>query len=209
MPLIRATQSAPPPAPPPQSRDVLLTHLTAAAASDRRRAAHALAGDHEAAAALAARLEEEPEPAVRLALFAALIATGGAVVAELIAALVHRDDAALRGGAIEALKAFQPPPHAALDRLLENPDPDVRLLAIEVTRAWPAELATPRLRRIIEDDPHINVCAAAVDVAAELGTAELIAPLAALRTRFAADAFLGFAVDVASARIADIDRQDN
>jgi HEAT repeat protein len=188
---------------------VLLQRLTSADATDRRRAAHALAGDRAAAAAIAARLEVEPEPSVQEALFAALVDTGGATVAELVASLVHLDDAALRGGAIQALKAFQPPASVALDRLLQNPDPDVRLLAIEVTRAWPAELAAPRLRRIIEEDPHVNVCAAAVDVAAELGTAELIAPLAALRARFADDAFLGFAVDLVSARIADGAGRDN
>ncbi len=188
---------------------MLLERLTSADRADRRRAAHALAGDREAAAALAARLEVEAEPSVREALFAALIDTGGETVAELVASMLHLDDAALRGGAIQALKGFKPPAEGALDRLLENSDPDVRLLAIEVTRAWPAELANPRLRRIIEVDPHVNVCGAAVDVAAELGTAELIAPLAALRARFADDAFLGFAVDVASARIAGGAGQEN
>jgi HEAT repeat protein len=209
MPLVRASPTAPTPKPPPESRDALLQRLTATNQADRRRAAHALAADPTAVVILADRLELEPDPAVRDALFAALVDIGGATAAERLAALVHLDDAALRGGAIQALKAFKPPACVALDGLLQNPDPDVRLLAIEVTRAWPAELAAPRLRRIIDSDPHVNVCAAAVDVAAELGTAELIFPLAALRLRFADNAFLGFAVDVASARIADSAGREN
>jgi len=209
MPLIKAAPAPAAPPPPAEPRDVLLERLRAAEWADRRRAAHALAGDREAATALAARLEVEPEPAVRDALFAALIETGGATVAELLASLVHLDDAALRGGAIQALKGCKPPAEAALDRLLDSADPDVRLLAIEVTRAWPAELAIPRLRHIIDSDSHVNVCGAAVDVAAELGTEDLLAPLAALRARFADDEFLGFAVDVASTRIADVARHDS
>jgi hypothetical protein len=57
------------------------------------------------------------------------------------------------------------------------------------------------LRWIIENDPHVNVCGAAVDVATEVGTRDLVAPLVRLRVRFANDTFLGFAVDTACARI--------
>jgi len=48
----------------------------------------------------------------------------------------------------------------------------------------------------------VNVCAAAVDVATENGTATLLPALAAARQRFADEPFLVFAVDIARARIA-------
>jgi hypothetical protein len=47
----------------------------------------------------------------------------------------------------------------------------------------------------------VNVCAAAVDVATENGTASLLPALAAARARFADDSFLVFAVDLARNRI--------
>jgi hypothetical protein len=62
-------------------------------------------------------------------------------------------------------------------------------------------LAVPRLLRVIEGDVHVNVCAAAVDVAAELGTPALLAPLAGLRLRFEGAQFLVFAAEIARARI--------
>jgi HEAT repeat protein len=114
---------------------------------------------------------------------------------------VRSEEASLRGGAIEALKRMGEDAVPVLDALLDDPDPDVRILAIEVTRAWPAELAVPRLLHLIEDDPHVNVCGAAVDVATEAGTDELLPGLAALRTRFPDEPFLMFAVDTACSRI--------
>jgi len=88
-----------------------------------------------------------------------------------------------------------------LDGLLSDPDTDVRILVVEVTRAWPRERAAPRLRRVFEREPHVNVCAAAVDVATEVGTEDLLPALGALRARFANEPFLGFAIDVACERI--------
>jgi HEAT repeat protein len=170
-------------------------------ATARRRAARALSGDPGAASTLAARLDSERDPGVREALFNSLVAIGGTRTAEVLARLLRHADAGLRGGAIEALKQLGDDAVPALDILLGDADPDVRLLAVEVTRAWPCALAVPRLARIIESDPHVNVCGAAVDVATEVGTGELVPALARLRARFPREAFLLFAVDIACARI--------
>ena len=70
-----------------------------------------------------------------------------------------------------------------------------------MTRTWPSALAVPRLRRVIENDSHVNVCGAAVDVATEVGTSDLLPALAGLRDRFANEQFLVFAVGVACSRI--------
>jgi HEAT repeat protein len=181
----------------PQSDAHWRDQLASADAETRRRAARALARNPEAANALATGLEHEADGVVRHALFSSLIEIGGARVADLLGPMLRSEDAGLRGGAIEALKRLGAETGPVLDTLLSDPDPDVRILAIEVTRAWPAELAVPRLRRIIEDDPHVNVCAAAVDVATEVGAQPLVAALVALRLRFADQEFLVFAIDVA------------
>jgi len=170
-------------------------------ADARRHAAHALCRMPDTAGCLAGRLDIEPDDRVREAIFASLVAIGGEPVADLVAPLIRHENAAVRGGAIEALKLLDDDAVAALDDLLEDPDSDVRVLAIEVTRSWPPALAAPRLRRIIETDPHVNVCGAAVDVATEVGTEMLLDGLARLRERFAHEAFLVFAADIAILRI--------
>ncbi|WP_445491782.1 HEAT repeat domain-containing protein [Rhodopseudomonas sp. RCAM05734] len=175
--------------------------LTGNDVDERRRAARALSGNPAAAATLAARLECEPDPRVRDALFGSLADIGGALAAKLIASFIRSDDANLRGGAIESLKRLDNDAVTVLDALMNESDVDVRILAIEVTRAWPSEVANPRLLRVFEHEPHVNVCAAAVDVATEVGTKELLAALYGLRTRFAGEPFLVFAIDIACDRI--------
>ncbi len=188
----------------PRAHSDPLLDLASPDAPARRHAARALAGASDAAAALAARLDVETEPSVREALFGSLVDIGGAGVAALVAPLLRNRDAGLRNDSLEALKQLDEAAESTVDALLDDADPDVRLLAVEVTRAWSSAQAGPRLKRIIESDPHVNVCGAAVDVATELGTDDLLQPLAALRERFAGDEFLRFAVDVACARLAHI-----
>jgi HEAT repeat protein len=193
---------------PPESRETLLEQLAGNDIDMRRRAARALSRDAGAAAALAGRLECEPELVVRHALFRSLVDIGGTPAVNLIAGLLRSGDAGLRGGAVESLKLLGEEAAPALDDLLGDPDPDVRILAVEVTRAWPSALAAPRLRRVIENDNHINVCGTAVDVATEVGTSDLLRPLAELRSRFPEEQFLIFAVDVACSRIHGCNEQD-
>jgi HEAT repeat protein len=172
----------------------------------RREAALALSGDRTATHSLVARLGVETDSNVRAALFSSLVAIGGTRTATLVAIFLRSDDPGLRNGAIEALKQFYIAAAPAVDALLDEEDSDLRLLAIEVTRAWPGRLAVPRLLRVIEHEQNVNVCAAAVDVATELGTPELLGALARLRRRFADQPFLVFAADIARTRIQTTDR---
>lgn len=176
-------------------------------AGQRWRAAKALAGERGNAPVLVSRLSLETDENVRSALFSGLVGIGGEAVAGPIAALLRSGDPGLRGGAVEALQQLGEAAEPVVDALLGDAETDLRLLAIEVTRAWPAEVAAARLLRVIEDDAHVNVCAAAVDVAAELGTPALLGALARLRLRFAREPFLGFSVEVARARIGASDRR--
>jgi HEAT repeat protein len=202
MALVKAAPLAPiPPPPPPESTGVLLDRLNAGDADERRHAAHALSRDPDTAPGLAARLEQETDLGVREALFDSLVSIGNETAASLIAGLLSSEDANLRGSATAALKQLRDAAVPLVDRLLGDSNPDIRILAVEVIRAWPATTATPRLRRVIEADPHLNVCGAAVDVATEVGTSSLLPPLAALRTRFAGNQFLVFAIGVACSRI--------
>jgi len=199
MPLVRSASDVPDTK--TETFELRRNQLTGNDVDERRRAARALSGNPAAAATLAARLECEPDHRVRDALFGSLVDIGGALAAELIASFIRSDDANLRGGAIEALKRLDHDAANVLDALMDDSDVDVRILAIEVTRAWPSELAGPRLVRVFEHETHVNVCAAAVDVATEVGTNELLVALDRLRIRFAGESFLVFAIDIACDRI--------
>lgn len=199
MPLIKASPESA--ATQPDNNDLRRERLAGDNVDDRRNAARALGRDPSSIGILAGRLQLEKEPRVRDALFGSLIDTGGKEVADLLAQFIRSEDAGLRNGAIEALKRLEGDAVVALDLLIEDANTDVRILAIEVTRAWPRDLAADRLRRVFEREQHVNVCAAAVDVATEVGTKELLIPLDNLRDRFPDEPFLVFAIDVACALI--------
>jgi len=181
--------------------ELLQEQLNDGSPDGRRHAARLLAQYRHAGPSLAARLEVEADRNVREALFTGLVHIGGHRTARLVTQFLRAEDAGLRSGAMEALKRMAAAAAPAIDPLLHDPDPDIRLLAIEVTRVWPRLLAGPRLQDVIAHDDHVNVCAAAVDVATENGTGALLPALAAARQKFATEPFLVFAVDIARARI--------
>ena len=203
MPLVRKSDAPEPDARAdmPDMAGDLRARLHSGDAQVRRDAARRLAGEPGAGALLLARLGVESDSNVRAALFAGLVDIGGEDMAAAVAARLGSRDPGMRAGAIEALQRLRARAVPVVDALLGAQDADLRVLAVEVTRAWPPELAAARLRRVIEHEPHVNVCAAAVDVAAESGTPDLLEPLARLRRRFENEAFLAFAVEVARARI--------
>jgi HEAT repeat protein len=88
-----------------------------------------------------------------------------------------------------------------VEAMLGDPDSDVRIFAVNVLAALPHPMVPAWLRRVVTVDPHVNVCAAALDALAEVGEPEDIPALEALAERFADVAFIKFAVDAAVRRI--------
>ena len=154
------------------------------------------------AALLAEVLGRESDPRVREAIFTSLARIGTPASVEAIlplSALGRRRPAHRRVGCAAG--------HAAARRcrawpaLLGDPDPDVRLLACDLARGLPAARATPLLCDLLETETEANVCAAAVDVLAEIGTPEALPALARCAERFGHEPFLAFAIRVAVERI--------
>ena len=77
----------------------------------------------------------------------------------------------------------------------------MRLLATELARNMKACDATQLLCDLIEHERHPNVCAAAIEVLAEVGTPQALPALEKCAARFAATPFLPFAISMAIARI--------
>ena len=94
-----------------------------------------------------------------------------AVVAGLLP-LLGSEDANLRNGAIEALQQMPDEVAPHVEAMLADPDSDVRILAVNVLSALPHPMVPEWLRRVVTTDPHVNVCAAALDALAEVGEPE-------------------------------------
>jgi HEAT repeat protein len=169
----------------------------------RRWSARDLGQHPEGSAALAARLPLERDPACRDALLASLASIGDPVAVAGLAGCLRSEDAALRNEAIEALKRLPGPAAPAIQDLLADADPDVRILAVSVLEAFRHPDVASWLVRVIEQDPEVNVCAAAVDLLAEVGTKAALPALARLPERFPDQPFIRFAADLACKRLED------
>jgi len=176
------------------SRAVLFMQLGSADADTRRVAAMEMAGDFDAVGELLAQLADEEDYAVRQAIVSSLAAIGGSVVVEGVLGYLRSDDAGLRNDVIDLLKD-QPDaiaPHMPV--LLSDPDPDVRIFAVNILESLKHPKVLDWLITVIETDRHINVCATAVDLIGEVGDARARVPLARLEERFADEPFITFAV---------------
>ncbi len=202
MPLIRRD---PMPAAPAESRHP--ADLLRDGSADQRwgaaRVLGAVSGDSSAAAAetLANALPTEADPRVREAIFTSLVRIGRRECVEAVIGCLRLDDPQLRGGALDALRAMIGVVRPVLPALLADPDPDVRLLTCDLTRELPAADATGLLCDVLARETEPNVCAAAVDVLAEIGEAEALPFLRACADRFGDVTFVGFAVRIATQRI--------
>jgi HEAT repeat protein len=197
MPLIRRDPPAPARDAPPSSGDLKSDDPDA-----RRRAVRSLGHGPEAVPVLMGALENESDPAVLEAIFSALEVIPEA--ASPLTSLLRSDDARLRNDAVEALQAMPDAVRSLLPGLLADPDADVRILSVEVARCLPAEEMVSLLCGLLTRETHPNVCTAAVEILAEVGTAEAVPVLRRLAARFPAEPMLSFAVRIAIERITGV-----
>jgi len=169
----------------------------------RRWAARDLAAFPEASAALLARLGREPDHSVREVMLTSLTRLGDATALAGLIDCLRSEDALLRNEAIEALQQLPEEVAPHMERLLADPDSDVRIFAVNVLQSLRHPGVEPWLIAVIERDAHVNVCAAAVDLLGEVGSGAARAPLQALKERFPHEPYIRFAVDLALKRIGE------
>lgn len=205
MALIRSTGTAPAAVTPPDDLQSLSVLLQQGTATERRDAARALAGVPEVGALLASQLEEETERCVLEALVTSLAerADRGAVTALLDC--LRSEDAALRNDAIEALKTAGRLHPALIQEALGDSDADVRILTVGILESLRHPDVELWLIELIEHDPHLNVCACAVDLLCEVGTERAVPALELCRERFPDEAYLNFAIGLALTRLQGAD----
>jgi HEAT repeats len=151
---------------------------------------------------LAEALSRENDPRVREAIFTGLARLATPESAAVVVPYLRSDDANLRTGAIDALRAMPQACRPHLPALLDDSDADVRLLSCELARGLPDEEANRLLCNLLERETEKNVCAAAIEVLAEIGRPEAVPSLVRCGTRFAGDPFITFSLKVATERIA-------
>lgn len=184
-----------------RSYEDLARQLVEGEAAARRWAARDLADYPTAVELLCARLPQEPDLAVREAIFDTLLRFGNAAVVNGLLPLLRSDDAALRNTVIETLQALPLVVAPQVQRLLADPDSDVRIFAIDILRSLAHPAAPQWLSELLARETHVNVIGQALDCVAEIGTPEMVPALTQIKERFAQYPYIGFAADMAIARI--------
>jgi HEAT repeat protein len=185
----------------PRGQEQWLADLASDDTSMRRRAAQALARMPDAVAVICAHLADERSLSVRSIILTGLIVHKSPAVVRGLLPLLGSEDANLRNGAIEALQQMPDEVAPHVEEMLTDPNSDVRIFAVDVLSALPHPMVPEWLRRVVTLDPHVNVCAAALDALAEAGQPDVIPALEKLANRFADVAFIRFAADAAIRRI--------
>ena len=205
MPFVKRDAAAPPAADKlfQDSAAAAIANLKHPQAEARWSAARSLGSCPEAVPALAVALGMEQVSRVREAIMTALIRIGDEASVRAMLPYLRSQDAGLRAATIEALQSLPNAISPYIDQLLKDSDSDVRLLATELARNMPAENATQTLCRLLEREQHPNVCAAAIELLAEVGTRDAVPALQSCAERFAGVPFLAFAASTAIARISD------
>jgi HEAT repeat protein len=152
-------------------------------------------------ALLVAHMGFELDSCVRDIILDRLVATRDIDLARPLLGMVRSDDIPLRNAVIAALPMVGEALLPELQPLLGDADHAVRIAAVNMLQGLSGQRAVDMAIATIESDPHVNVCAAAVDILAEAGDVAAIEPLEALAKRFADVPFIAFAVAAAIKRI--------
>ena len=202
MPLIRkpppAASGTTPGAPDPAA---VFAALARGTDDERWSAARSAADLPDSVPALADALRREQSPVVREAVFLALARIATKQSVEAVLPFLRSDDASVRTEASDALLAMKDVvwPHVA--SLLRDPDANVRTLACSLIRDMPRGAAVSLCCDLLESEPDPNVCAAAVEVLAEVGESSALPVLERCAKRFGDTPFVAFAIQMAIDRV--------
>jgi len=122
-------------------------------------------------------------------------------IAGLVDCLRSEEDAALRNEALEAMKQLPDEVAPIMAGLLHDADPDVRIFAVNILESLRHPEVEAWLIDVIQHDPHVNVCATAVDLLGEVGSDRAREALLGLKARFAQEPYVQFAASLALRRI--------
>ena len=187
----------------PRDCSSLVAELENPNATARRWAARDLTDCPDASAALINRLEREQDVSVREVILTTLTALGDEVAVAGLVDCLRSESVGLRNEAIEAMKQLPKEVALIMRGLLNDSSPDVRIFAVNILETLRHPEVESWLIDVIEHDSHLNVCATAVDLLGEVGTASAQQPLLRLKARYANEPYIQFAADLALKRITE------
>jgi HEAT repeat protein len=167
----------------------------------RRWAGRDLADCQDASAVLVSRLKREDDISVREIILSSLMCLGDEVAVTGLIDCLRSEDTALRNESIEVMKQLPNEVAPIMVNLLQDQDSDVRIFAVNILESLRHPDVEAWLIHVIERDPHVNVCATALDLLVEVGSTSSIQPLRNIKIRFSDEPYIQFAVDLALKRI--------
>jgi HEAT repeat protein len=170
---------------------------------NRRWAAHGLATCSDASRVLVDRLTIESDSAVREMILSSLTLIQDDVAIAGLVACLRSEDAGLRNEAIDAMKQLPDAVAPIMHGLLKDSDADVRIFAVNILESLRHPNVESWLIDVIEHDATLNVCATAVDLLVEVGTAAAREPLRRLQARYPDEPYIQFAAALALKRMID------
>lgn len=167
----------------------------------RRWAARDLTDYPSASLALVNHLNREDDVSVREVIFTTLTSLGDDIAVAGLVECLRSENTALRNEAIEAMKQLPDEVATIIKGLLSDENPDVRIFAVNILESLRHPSVESWLISVIEHDTILNVCATAVDLLGEVGTADSYDALHRLKNRFPDEPYIQFAAELALNRI--------
>jgi HEAT repeat protein len=169
--------------------------------SKRRWAARDIVNCSNASTMLLDQLEAESDMSVKQTILSSLTQIGDTEAVNGLVRCLRTEDVSLRNEAIEAMKHLPKEVASIMASLLNDPDADVRIFAVNILESLCHPDVEQWLIDVIRDDAHINVCATAVDLLGEVGSEQALPALQSLKERFTDEPYIQFAADLAIKRI--------
>lgn len=182
---------------------MLLQGLTDSDEELRRMSAKELGMYPQAVDALGRQLLLELNSGVCESILNSLGRIGTEEAVQVLLPFLRSERAFLRNEAIEVLKGLPQSVAPAMEELIHDSDPDVRIFAVNVLESLRHPKVVEWLIEVIENDLHINVCATALDLLAEVGDESCLPALELATHRFPNEPYLQFAVNMAKLRITE------
>jgi len=187
--------------PTPEDLPMLLRGLHSTDAELRRMSARDLMQFPESVHALAAQLEVEQDVVVSEAIVNTLAQIGNAAAVEVLIPFLRSENVFIRNETIEVLKGLPAVVAPAMEELLSDEDADVRIFAVNVLESLRHPKVVSWLIHVIDQDAHVNVCATALDLLAEVGDESCLSALTRVKARFLNEPYLQFVAQMAEGRI--------
>lgn len=182
---------------------MLLQGLTDSDEELRRMSAKELGIYPQAVEALGQQLLIEKNAGVCESILNSLGRIGTEESVQVLLPFLRSERALLRNEAIEVLKGLPQSVAPAMEDLIHDENPDVRIFAVNVLESLRHPKVVEWLIEVIENDHHINVCATALDLLSEVGDESCLPALQLATQRFPNEPYLQFAVNMAVHRITE------